>query len=81
MFSYDAIFNRVKEAFQQPVAPLPAESSSDDVSMSPDALLAITEKLLAVNRGHAAPDERDSLAFRRVHTPDKLFAERQQKHS
>jgi DNA-directed RNA polymerase beta subunit len=76
VFSYDVIFNRVKEAFQQPVAPLPDEASSDDVSVTPDAMLSITEKLLAVNRGHAEPDERDSLVFRRVHTPDKLFAER-----
>lgn len=41
-----------------------------------DTILASTEKLLAVNRGEAEPDERDSLEFRRVMTPDKLFAER-----
>jgi DNA-directed RNA polymerase beta subunit len=76
MLTYATIFNQVKAAFQQPTAPLPSNESSDDVSVTPDVLMAVTHKLLAVNRGHAEPDERDSLAFRRVHTPDKLFAER-----
>lgn len=41
-----------------------------------DALLAATEKLLAVNRGLADPDDRDSLPNDRVFTVDKLMAER-----
>lgn len=41
-----------------------------------DTILAATQKLLAVNKGVVDPDERDSLIFRRVFTPDKLFAER-----
>jgi len=59
-------------------APLPSgpPPGPDDVALSPDALVSITEKLLAINRGHAEPDERDSLEHRRVYTPDKLFAER-----
>jgi DNA-directed RNA polymerase beta subunit len=53
-----------------------AGHSGDDASVDIDTILASTEKLLAVNRGVAEPDERDSLEFRRVHSPDKLFSER-----
>jgi DNA-directed RNA polymerase beta subunit len=41
-----------------------------------DGLLAATEKLLAVNRGLADPDDRDSLPNDRVYTVDRLLAER-----
>jgi len=41
-----------------------------------DGLLAASEKLLAVNRGLAEPDDRDSLPNDRVHTVDRLLAER-----
>jgi hypothetical protein len=41
-----------------------------------DGLLAATEKLLAVNRGLAETDDRDSLPNDRVHTVDRLMAER-----
>jgi len=41
-----------------------------------DGLLAATEKLLAVNRGLADPDDRDSLPNDRVYTVDRLMAER-----
>ena len=40
-----------------------------------DGLLAASEKLLAVNRGLAEPDERDSLPNDRIHTVDRLMAE------
>ena len=50
--------------------------SDTEIPADVDTILAATEKLLAVNRGEAEPDERDSLEFRRVMTPDKLFAER-----
>ena len=87
MITYNAIFNQAKRAFskQAGTAPTPPAAPNtyqatpagpDDVALSPDALVHITEKLLAVNRGHAEPDERDSLEHRRVFTPDKLFAER-----
>jgi hypothetical protein len=42
-----------------------------------DGLLAATEKLLAVNRGLAEPDDRDSLPNDRIYTVDRLIAERQ----
>jgi hypothetical protein len=45
-------------------------------SVGLDGLLSATEKLLAVNRGLAEPDERDSLPNDRIHTPDRLMAER-----
>jgi DNA-directed RNA polymerase beta subunit len=41
-----------------------------------DGLLAATEKLLAVNRGLAEPDDRDSLPNDRIYTVDRLIAER-----
>lgn len=41
-----------------------------------DGLLAATEKLLAVNRGLAETDDRDSLPNDRVYTVDRLMAER-----
>ncbi len=41
-----------------------------------DGLLGATEKLLAVNRGLADPDDRDSLPNDRIYTPDRLMAER-----
>lgn len=41
-----------------------------------DGLLASTEKLLAVNRGIAQTDDRDSAANDRVFTVDRLLAER-----
>ena len=52
------------------------EASADDVSGDIDTILASTEKILAVNKGLAEPDERDSWQFRKVFTPDKLLAER-----
>lgn len=41
-----------------------------------DGLLAATEKLLAVNRGLAETDDRDSLPNDRIFTVDRLMAER-----
>ena len=41
-----------------------------------EGLLAATEKILAVNRGLAEPDDRDSLPNERVHTVNRLMAER-----
>lgn len=83
MLDYRSIIERARKALQPVVkaaaaAPAKPELPEDpnDVAVSPDAILAITSKLLAVNRGEAEPDERDSLEFRRVHTPDKLFGER-----
>lgn len=39
-------------------------------------IMASTEKLLAINRNLAEPDERDSYAFKRMHTADKFMRER-----
>ncbi len=65
-----------KAARSDASAPPKPESSENDVPADINTILASTEKLLAVSRGHAQPDERDSLEFRRVFTPDKLMAER-----
>lgn len=48
----------------------------DDVDASVDTILAATEKILAINRGVAQPDERDSLRFRRLYPMDRLISER-----
>lgn len=45
-------------------------------SVGIDGLLAASEKLLAVNRGLAEPDARDSLPNDRIHTVNRLMAER-----
>ena len=48
----------------------------DDVDANVDTILAATEKILAINRGLAQPDERDSLRFRRLYPMDRLISER-----
>lgn len=72
--------DKAKAAFRQAagIAPKPSlpEDSPDDVSADLATIMAATQKLLAVNRGQAEPDERDSMEFRRIHTPAQLFAER-----
>lgn len=73
MLDFDTIIKTVLPAFPKQAA---ATENDNDVPADTHTILASTEKLLAVNRGLAEPDERDSLEFRRVHSPDKLFAER-----
>ncbi len=41
-----------------------------------DALLDVTKKLIAVNKGEAKVDDRDDLAFMTLHGPEDLMAER-----
>jgi hypothetical protein len=53
-----------------------AAAPDDDIPADINTILAATEKILAVSRGQTEPDERDSLEYRRVMTPPKLFAER-----
>jgi DNA-directed RNA polymerase beta subunit len=52
------------------------EDLDDEIDGGVDTLLAASEKVLAVNRGLVDPDERDSLRFRKVYSPDKLLKER-----
>lgn len=75
MLNYDTIFKGVKKALTKSSSAV-SDASDDDFPLDHKVLLSITQKLLAINRGQAEPDVRDSLAFRRTHTPDKLFAER-----
>lgn len=75
MLAFEDILKATSEALGVKVAASP-DLDEGDVPADIDTILAATEKLLAVNRGMAEPDERDSLEFRRVYTPDKLFAER-----
>lgn len=45
-------------------------------NLSLDAILATTKKLLAVSRGEADVDDRDSLAYQTFHGPEDLISER-----
>jgi DNA-directed RNA polymerase subunit beta len=45
-------------------------------NLTPDAILKITKKLIAVNRKEADPDDRDSMAFQQILGPEDLIAER-----
>lgn len=45
-------------------------------NLTPDAILDITKKLIAVNRKEADSDDRDSMAFQSVFGPEDLLAER-----
>ena len=45
-------------------------------NLTPDAILKITKKLIAVNRKETDPDDRDSMAFQQVLGPEDLIAER-----
>jgi len=45
-------------------------------NLTPDAILKITKKLIAVNRKEAESDDRDSMAFQQVMGPEDLIAER-----
>jgi DNA-directed RNA polymerase beta subunit len=44
--------------------------------LTPDAIMDITKKLIAVNRKEAESDDRDSMAFQQVYGPEDLIAER-----
>ena len=48
----------------------------DDIGGGVETILAATEKILAVNKGIAEPDERDSLRFRVLHPMHNLLEER-----
>jgi DNA-directed RNA polymerase subunit beta len=45
-------------------------------NLTPDAILDITKKLIAVNRKEAESDDRDSMAFQQVFGPEDLISER-----
>jgi len=75
----------VKKADDEPMAaridrretaPKPYDDGDEYLSVGVDGILAASSKLLAVNRGDAKPDQRDSWAYKRIMTPDKLLRER-----
>lgn len=76
MLDFDSIFNVTREVVSGAEDLTKTADESGDVSADVDAMLAATEKILAISHGLTDPDERDSLVFRRVHTPDRLMAER-----
>lgn len=52
------------------------EDAYEKAPVGIDSLIGATKKLLSINRGEAEPDDRDSLAFKRVLNVDDLIAER-----
>jgi hypothetical protein len=75
----------VKQAEEEPTtaridrreaAPKSYDDGDEYLGVGVDGILAASGKLLAVNRGDATPDARDSWAYKRVMTPDKLLRER-----
>jgi DNA-directed RNA polymerase beta subunit len=44
--------------------------------VTPDTLLAVTKKLIAVNRRESEVDDRDDMAYQRILGPEDIFAER-----
>ena len=49
---------------------------ADYKNLTPDTILAITKKLLAVNRREVDPDDRDNMVFQSVVGPEDLISER-----
>jgi len=45
-------------------------------SLTPDAIMDITKKLIGVSKGEAEPDDRDSLTYQSFVGPEDLFSER-----
>ena len=45
-------------------------------NLTPEAILNITKKLIALNRKEADPDDRDAMAFQSIVGPEDLLAER-----
>lgn len=68
----------VKQSAAVARPPRVVEDEPHDVSAGLDSVIHSTKKLLAVNRGQAEPDERDSLMFRNILGPDRLMTERVQ---
>jgi hypothetical protein len=52
------------------------DDEEEYVPVGVKGLLSASQKLLAINRGLDAPDERDSLLFKRILTTDRLLSER-----
>jgi DNA-directed RNA polymerase subunit beta len=44
--------------------------------VTPELLLDVTDKLVAINKGTGEPDDRDHLAYMTLHGPEDLIAER-----
>lgn len=74
------LIGRVKSAAPVPDQAPDIEETADidepHVGVGLNGILAATGKLLAVNRGVATPDERDSLEFKRLMPVNKLMSER-----
>lgn len=84
--SFDEILSLVKAGSTEPLpagridrrleAPRSADDPDDYVNVGLNGVVASTSKLLAVNRGVADEDVRDSWAFKRVMEPSRMLRER-----
>jgi DNA-directed RNA polymerase beta subunit len=45
-------------------------------NVTPEAILASTKRLIGINRNEEPEDDRDSIAYQKIMSPDELFAER-----
>lgn len=71
-----SIANVLRQVKRPPTTQRPEDLDPDSVSVGTRGILAASEKLLAVNRGLAEPDERDALQFKHLMTTDQLMRER-----
>lgn len=84
MLTFDEIANLIKPAAtampnridRRSTAAQSADDNDEYVGVGIDGVLAASNKLLAVNRGEAQTDERDSQAYKRIMTTDRLVRER-----
>lgn len=68
------LFKKEANTFAEPDTP---EKQKDElVNLDLNDIMAGSKRLIAINRGDAEPDDRDSLAFKRVYTTGDLIAER-----
>jgi len=72
------IYKKIKKSLKISSIEKKANLIDDDglVSITPQVLLASSKKVLDVNRGLVEQDERDSLRYKKILTPDKLLTER-----
>lgn len=79
MIDIEQLKSMMKPASRKVEESVPAFELDDDgeeyMSVGTDGVLAASEKLLAINRGLADPDERDSLKFQKILRPHSMLRE------
>lgn len=72
-----SISDRIKKMLKiaAPKAKMALEDD-DEQYLSIDDILGSSEKLIAINRGEAEPDDRDALQYKRIYNPGDMIEER-----